>query len=184
MADRLTTPRLILRRHARSDAAALARLLNNWNVVRWLAQVPYPYGERDALDWIGQCHRSWAAGAEYQFVVTLAAGGPLVGHIGLRLDAARQGAELGYWFGEPHWGHGYGTEAARATVGFAFHQLRLDRIWATALPSNGRSLAVLGRAGLKQVGTKLQEFAVLGEMVEVPLLSLTRADYLATPSAS
>ena len=67
--DRLETGRLILRRHRPADAAALARLIDNWNVVRWLAVVPFPYDVGMARDWITRCEETWASGAERQFVI-------------------------------------------------------------------------------------------------------------------
>src|SRR5690606_31403072 len=102
--QRLETDRLLLRRHSRSDARPIARLLNNWNIVRWLAQVPFPYSERDANEWIHQTGRSWANGSEYQFVVVVKDSGEMIGHVGLRVDAARRDGELGYWLGELYWG--------------------------------------------------------------------------------
>ena len=38
----ITTDRLILRPLAAEDAQPIASLVGNWNVARWLAQVPFP----------------------------------------------------------------------------------------------------------------------------------------------
>ncbi len=173
----IETERLALRRHVKADAPAVARLLDDWDVVKWLAQVPFPYTEKDALDWIVQTARNWAEGREYQLGIALRSTGELVGHIGLRMDPDSDSAELGYWLGKPHWGRGYGTEAARSMVRFGFVQLRLDRIWATCLPDNQRSLKVLGKAGLAVEGKRMQEFATRGVTVEVPVLGLARTDW-------
>lgn len=182
--QRVLTERLVLRRHLRADAAPLARLLDNWNVVRWLAQVPFPYTEKDALDWIAQTARNWAEGRDYQFVVARRGDDTLVGHIGLRIDRSGRGGELGYWFGQPYWGLGYAAEAAHATIAFGFEALGLERIWATCLPDNRRSLRVLAKAGLLISGRRVQEFPTLGEAVEVPVLALRRTDWAGSRAAS
>lgn len=180
--QRLATQRLILRRHRSGDAPAIARLINDWEVVRWLADVPFPYTEKDAADWIEQTAENWADGSDYQFVVVLADGGAMVGHIGLRMQQAEVTAspavaELGYWFGRPFWAQGYATEAARATLAFGFDELGLDRIIAGCLADNDRSIRVLTKTGLAPMGVRRQSFATLGQTLEVPLFGLTRAAY-------
>jgi len=189
MAQRADTPRLVLRRPQRGDAAAMAGLLNDWDVARWLAQVPFPYTERDARDWIAQCARNWNRGINYQFAVALrdgdgvsGSGGRVIGHIGLRRgsdDLTAGSAELGYWFGRDHWGAGYGTEAGRAAIGFGFEELGLVRIWATALPDNDRSLGVLRKSGMVPVGTTMQTYATRNATLEVPVLAIDRGGWRA-----
>jgi RimJ/RimL family protein N-acetyltransferase len=170
----LETERLALRRHRRADAPAIARLLNDWDVVRWLAVVPFPYTEKDAHEWIAQTNRNWADGRDYQFVVTLRASGTMVGHMGLRIEKEKSAGELGYWFGQAHWGAGYGSEAAAAVIDFGFRDLDLERIWATCLPDNDRSRRVLAKAGFLEEGRRMQEFATIGRTVEVPVMVLGR----------
>ncbi|MGP1397431.1 MAG: GNAT family N-acetyltransferase [Inquilinaceae bacterium] len=184
IAEILETERLILRRHLPDDAAEIARLLDDWEVVRWLAQVPYPYTEQDALEWIAQTNRNWVEGKDFQFVVVLRDGGEMVGHMGLRVDSNSNGAELGYWFGQAHWGLGFGAEAALAVVDFGFHCLGLERIWATYLPENHRSLNVLQKVGLVEAGRKRQEFSTLGRTVECALLAIRRHQYFGAREAS
>ena len=60
--------------------------------------------------------------------------------------------EVGYRFLETHWGNGYATEAARATIAFGFDELQLDRIVAVTLPDNRASRRVLEKCGLAFVG--------------------------------
>ena len=194
----LTTRRLRLRRHRSDDATQLARLIDNWNVVRWLAEVPFPYTQNDARKWIAQTHRNWQLAKDYQFVVTLAEDGCMVGHIGLRIAASaleptgngqspplrgREG-ELGYWFGEAFWGCGFAAEAALATVEFGFRHLRLERIWAASLPDNAGSLRVLDKAGLKFAARQTRKFSVHGRNEEVPILAMRAVDYWAHVEAA
>lgn len=174
----LETDRLVLRRHTRFDAPAMVGLLNDWEVVRWLTAVPFPYSQRDALTWIAQSNRRWVEGDEYQFGVCDRETGALYGHAGLRLGDRGRAAELGYWFGQAHWGRGYATEAVAALVEFGFEVLHLHRIWASYLPENVRSLHVLSKAGLLPDGFVAQEFATLGRIVDCPRVAIDRDRFL------
>jgi RimJ/RimL family protein N-acetyltransferase len=60
--------------------------------------------------------------------------------------------EVGYRLLEPHWGNGYATEAARASIAFGLDELGLERIVAVTLPDNLASRRVLEKCGLTSVG--------------------------------
>ena len=51
----IATSRLHLSRHEPWDVDALVRGLNNLNVSKWLARVPFPYGRADALAFLALC---------------------------------------------------------------------------------------------------------------------------------
>lgn len=170
----MTTPRLLLRRHEPEDAGPIARLIDNWNVVRWLSQVPFPYTADDAALWIEQCHRTWDEGREYQYVIARSADGRTIGHIGLTLDRDGRSAEFGYWLGQPYWGRGFVREAVQATLTVAFRWLVLDHVRASCIGDNHASLQVLRGAGFVEVGRCRKMFQPQGRQLEVPLLALSR----------
>ena len=66
----LATDRLILRPLVPEDADALHRLVNDWEVARNLAVVPFPYPRKLADDWIQSTRRSLADGSGYQLAIT------------------------------------------------------------------------------------------------------------------
>lgn len=191
--DRLQSDRLVLRRHRRTDARAVSAILNNWSVAEWLIHVPMPYTEQNAQGWISQMIRRWHEGEEYQFLVVARdrrvtsdpalhdSAGRAIGQAGLRTHGSTRDAELGYWLGEAFWGRGYGSEAARMILYFAFMYLRLEFVWATTLPDNDRSIRVLRRIGMRPEGTRMQYFASRGsEEIEVPSFILTRDEHAAS----
>lgn len=170
----LETERLVLRRHVKGDSVAIAELVNNWNVVRWLSQVPHPYTLKDAEDWIRQTENAWMAGRDYQLVMERKSDHTLIGHIGLTLAKEDLAGELGYWIGEPYWGHGFGTEAAEAVLAFGFDRLNLRSIWARVQPENDRSIAILVNLGLKHVGTQDHYYLAGDETFPTPVLMIDR----------
>lgn len=145
----IRTERLILRPFAQSDADTVTALAGNWNVARMVATIPHPYPEGLAADWIGRHAAARESGKGYPFAITL--DGAVVGAIGVtRTDDDRYA--LGYWVGEPWWGRGIATEAARAIVRFARDSLGLDALDATHLDVNPASGRVLAKCGFVRTG--------------------------------
>lgn len=66
--------------------------------------------------------------------------------------AGVRAAKLGYAIGADHWGHGYGTDAARTLTDFAFTTLQLHRVSAATAPDNMASMALLKRLGFVYEG--------------------------------
>ncbi len=59
---------------------------------------------------------------------------------------------MAYWIGEPYWGKGYGTEALRAMIDFAFIEKNLHRVYARYFKSNPASGRVMEKAGMTKEG--------------------------------
>ena len=67
----LTTERLTLRPLTDDDAEALHRLVNDWEVTRTLAVVPFPYPRELADEWIGSTRQSLSPmAAAYHLAIT------------------------------------------------------------------------------------------------------------------
>lgn len=181
----LKTRRLLLRRLQPADAAALHRLINDWEVCRTLAHVPFPY-DRDRADaWIADTETQLAAGTGCHVAITGDENGEemLVGGIGLRLGADRRTGELGYWVGRRFWGHGVASEAVERLARWALANLSLERIEASVAIDNPASAAVLRKIGFRQVGDGVENFLARGGAFPVHRFELTRAD-LPAPEAA
>jgi RimJ/RimL family protein N-acetyltransferase len=82
--------------------------------------------------------------------------GRLVGRTGLKhhdtwtLDP--ENTEVGYLYDRAVWGRGYATEAARASIAFAFETLERQEVISIALPENAASRRVMEKAGLTYAG--------------------------------
>ncbi len=148
----LTTPRLTLRPFCLDDASTVQALAGNYNVARTTLNIPHPYEDGMAEEWIGSHQGTRQAGTGIAYAITLTSSSQLVGAIGLQdIEGSRGG--LGYWIAEPHWGQGYCTEAARALIRFSFDELGLDIIHAEHLESNPASGKVMQKIGMRYVGT-------------------------------
>ena len=86
------------------------------------------------------------------WAVEVAGGAPFVGMVGLHrvrpeLPCA-PAVEVGWRLHPDHWGHGYATEAAAASLRFGFDEAGLDEIVAFTTTLNTRSQAVMERIGM------------------------------------
>ncbi|HEX4965922.1 MAG TPA: GNAT family N-acetyltransferase [Thermoanaerobaculia bacterium] len=143
---RLETERLALRPWRESDVESLVRYANNRNVSLFLRDhFPYPYTPDDAHSWIGRC----LAGARPPQNFAIEHAGEAIGGIGLQplTDVSRFTAEVGYWLGEPFWGHGFATEALRRITRYAFSTFDVERLEAHVFATNPASANVLRKAG-------------------------------------
>ena len=174
----LATDRLVLRPLVPEDADALHRLVNDWEVARNLAVVPFPYPRELADDWIRSTRHSLADGSGYQLAITGREGEHeiMVGVVGLRVDAAQRCGRLGYWVGRRFWGHGVATEAAGRLARWALANLDLDRLEAGVITDNPASAAVLRRIGFRETGEGTDDFLARGGEHPVWRFEATRDD--------
>ncbi|MBN9001054.1 MAG: GNAT family N-acetyltransferase, partial [Rhizobiales bacterium] len=82
--------------------------------------------------------------------------------------------ELGYWLGVEYWGRGFGTEAARATIDFAFEEFAIEQMISGARVVNPASRNILEKCGFQWSGVELHRFEALGSSSPVDCFRLTR----------
>ncbi len=181
----LATERLALRPYRPEDAAELHRLINDWEVARNLAAVPFPYPRALADEWIRSAATSMADGSAYHLVISGTEGEReiIVGGVGLRINAQARTARLGYWVGRRFWRHGVASEAAGRLARWALANLDLVRVEATVATDNSGSIAVLRRIGFRHVGEGTETFVARGGDHDVLRFEATRDDLFGQPEA-
>ena len=135
----------LLRSWSLDDAAAVQRYANNRKIWLNLRNIfPHPYGLEDAQNFLRYVMQN-----EPQAILAIATPAEAIGCIGLRLgsDVHVKTAELGYWLGEPFWGHGIMSEAVAEFTRYAFQTFALVRVFAEPFASNHASARVLEKAG-------------------------------------
>lgn len=149
---RLTTPRLLLRQLRPEDVPALVQYADNRKISDQIVNIPYPYREPQAAFRIAYVARGFKQGTHYVFAIIRQESQELIGEVSLHLDDARRRAQLSYWIGEPFWGRGIATEAARAVLDFGFERLELEYVIASRYAENVASGRVLEKIGLRPAG--------------------------------
>lgn len=145
----IRTPRLVLTTPTSAHAPAIANLCNNINVHKWMARLPFPYHLSDAEFFIEQIVPS-----PEECCFAILREGTLMGVVGLHLAPERL-PELGYWLGEPYWGHGYATEAGEALVGAA-RVAGTTTLRSRARKDNAGSRNVLRKLGFIEIGEEIE----------------------------
>ena len=147
----LRTSRLLLRPWREADLSAFAALNADPEVRRWFPGTL----TRDESD--AQAMRIQEHFVAHQFgfwAVEVPGIASFVGFVGLKhvtfAAPFAPAVEAGWRLSRDHWGHGYATEAARATLSHGFGPLGLTEIVAFAVPGNLSSLRVMERIGMQQ----------------------------------
>jgi len=151
----LETERLLLRPwRAAEDLDALATLNADPAVMRWVAP-NRPLRRDESADLLDRVLRHWEDhGFGLWAVAPREEGRPCIGFAGLAvpsyLPAILPAVEVGWRLSPAWWGRGLATEAARASIAFAFERLALRSVVAVVDARNERSLRVAEKLGMRR----------------------------------
>jgi len=149
----LTTNRLRLRPYLITDARDVQRLAGDARIADTTVNVPHPYNDGVAEKWIAFHRTAFEAKASVIFAITLTSNSELVGTASLiNISENDARAEIAYWVGIEHWGHGYCTEAVQRLTQYAHEELQITRIVAKCFARNPASARVMEKAGLQREG--------------------------------
>jgi ribosomal-protein-alanine N-acetyltransferase len=178
---RLRTARLLLREFRPSDREPFAALNADPEVAATLSRA-LTREESDAF--ADAIERHWAEDGFGLWALERLDDGAFLGFTGLAVPSWSPvpGVEIGWRLARGAWGFGYATEAASATLGFAFETLRLGELMSLTALSNTRSRAVMERLGM--VHDPASDFAHPRLPADHPLSAhvtyrLSRDDWLA-----
>lgn len=172
----LLTDRLRLRPYRADDVGAMFEVFGDHEVMR------FSMSGGDASIAVTQARIDKLIAHQDKFGFSLwvvedrATGAPL-GDCGLKHLEDGPEVEVGYRFAKAHWGRGYASEAAAASVRYGFQELQLPRIVAVVDPLNTASCRVIEKIGLKY------QHAALYYARTLSYFALNREDYR-EPSAT
>lgn len=103
-----------------------------------------------------------------------------IGNVGLhRIDWKNRTAVFGIVLGEKaYWGQGFGTDATRTILRFAFEELNLHRVELEVFDFNTRAMRSYEKAGFHHEGTRRQALFRHGRYHDVHLMSILQSEYL------
>lgn len=142
------TERLLLRPGWPEDAPEVFNAINDRDIVRMLANAPWPYTLSDAKHWLDSEPEPLLPNF-LLFERTI--GAPVfIGSAGLGWDDNDK-IQIGYWLRRSHWGKGFATEAGRAVLEVAA-ALGHKHISAGHFTDNPGSGSVLRKLGFRPTG--------------------------------
>lgn len=145
----LRSERIVLRPLREDDASTIQMLANDFDVVRWMSRIPYPYTIDDAkyfIEHVAPLEVSWAIDVIDEGMIG-------VGGFAFRTESAD--IELGYWLGRSYWRSGFATEAARSMLDYAWSR-GSQRVLSGFFEGNTRSQRVLEKCGFQIVGQSMR----------------------------
>lgn len=151
-----------LRPLAASDEAALVAALADYELVRWLAVVPWPFTADDFRDFLGR------ARAGTHWVIDDAHG--LAGVVSLA-------PHLGYWVARRAQGQGYAAEAAGAVLAAHFADPNVGSVRSGHFAGNTASARVLTRLGFQTCGQHPETCLAQNCTLSHVDMALTRDDF-------
>ncbi|MBP5605937.1 MAG: GNAT family N-acetyltransferase [Ruminiclostridium sp.] len=157
-----------------SDAADLAAALSNKNVQDNLRDgLPFPYTEKDGLDYI---NAMLSADKNDTFAFAVTVDDKAIGSIGVfrQGNIHRLTAELGYYIAEEYWGKGVMTEAVKQICEYVFAKSDIIRIYAEPFSYNSASCRVLEKAGFQFEGLLRQNAVKNNKVVDMKMYALIK----------
>jgi len=164
---------ITLRAWRRPDIPSLVRYANNRKIWLNLRNIfPHPYTHAEAEQWLTICESNRGPTTNFAIVVD----GEAIGGIGCRVldDVNCKTAEIGYWLGEPLWGHGIATAALAQATDYAFRTFGLERIEAMVFEWNPASARVLEKCRYTLEGRLLRSIFKDGQMADSLLYARIR----------
>ncbi|HJN45727.1 MAG TPA: GNAT family protein [Vicinamibacterales bacterium] len=166
----IETPRLILRRPAAGDAAAMfSRYASDPAVTRYLGWATHQAVD-DTRAFLSFSDAEWERWPAGPYLICSRAGGELLGGTGLGFETPQR-ASTGYVLARDAWGQGYATETLQAIVKPA-RRAGVQRLYALCHPDHRPSRRVLEKCDFQLEGTlrRHSEFPNLRRGVAVDVL--------------
>jgi len=165
----------IVRSYRHYDGPSLVKYANNPRVAGMLRDMfPHPYTLASAEAWLYFVEKQ---PVESYFAIVR--NDDCIGGIGLNLqnDVNRMNADIGFWLGEPFWGHGIATEAVRALLKYGFETLRLNRIQANIFESNLATRCVLKKTGFAKEGRLRKSVVKNGQIMDQLVFAILQDEF-------
>lgn len=146
---RLETPRLELRPLELRDFDAYAKLVADPEASRFVGgPQPRSVAWRGFMTMAGAWHLQGFA----MFSVVVKGSGEWIGRVGPWKPDGWPGTEVGWGIARSHWRQGYATEAAVASIDWAFSELGWSEVIHTIDPRNQASVALAEKLGSRYRG--------------------------------
>ncbi len=172
--------RIVLRSWKDEDVSDLVEGLNNINVSKWMASVPFPYTEDDAKAFINYTKENDES-KKMSLAIVLKENNKVIGGTEItNIDRRNGTAGGGIWLNEAYQKKGYGTEAFATRIKYAFETLGLRRIENGYYPGNEKSMKMQEKLGYKYEGTRRKKFFCMatGEYMDECVTGLLKEEFI------
>ncbi len=109
--------------------------------------------------------------------------GNYIGHCGLHaVDDEAHTCELGIEIGDRgYWGQGYGRDAVRLLLTYAFEHMNMNRVWLNTHSENERAIRCYKACGFVEEGRLRQQIWIRGHYVDRVIMGVLKAEIAQPP---
>lgn len=151
--------------------------LNDWETAQLLAPgIPYPLNIEDETEWF---ERQRTAKDQRVFAIVTLDKNQIIGNCGLhQMDWKNRRAVFGIFIGDKsYWGKGYGTDATRTILQYAFEQLGLNRVELWVYDFNLRAIRAYEKSGFRREGVRRQGLYRNGAFHDEIMMGILREEW-------
>ncbi len=151
--------------------------LNDWETIQYLMPgIPLPQTLETETEWFethGKDKNSII------FAILALSDKNLIGNCGIHaVDYKNRKAVFGIFIGDKkYWGKGYGTDAVRTTLRFAFEQMGLNRVELEVYDLNPRAMRAYEKAGFQREGAHRQGLYRDGKFHDIYIMGILREEW-------
>jgi RimJ/RimL family protein N-acetyltransferase len=175
-APEIVTPRLVLARLLRGDAASVFGYRSDPEVARYQSWVPR--SEEETLRAIELQPPFGTPETWCQLGIRLLDRGQLIGDLGVHFQADQpHQVEIGFTVAPGHQRRGFGAEAVTGLLGHLFGPLHIHRVHASVDPRNAASVALLQRVGMRQEAHFRESLWFKGEWVDDLVFAVLESEW-------
>jgi ribosomal-protein-alanine N-acetyltransferase len=173
----ITTARLVLRKMLPADADDMFEYAESPIVTQYLLWDPH-VSRRFTHSYLKFLQGQYAAGAFFDWAITLADSGKMIGTCGFAaIDLENDTGEIGYVINPDFWGMGYATEALGRVMSFGFGVLGMHRIYVRIMSGNLASERVAKKCGMRHEATLYSSLLVKGEYRTIKIYAILRDEF-------
>ncbi len=174
-----------LRAHAATDIDASLRWINDTEVTRTLA-ARYPMSRQSETAWLESVSTGGALHRDHVAFAIETREGRHIGNCGIEsVSWENRAATVGILIGEKDcWGKGYGTDAMRTMLRFAFREMNLHRVQLEVLAFNERGRASYVKCGFAEEGRRRDAWFADGAYHDAVIMGVLRSEFDALDAAA
>jgi len=173
---RMIGERIYLRPLELEDVERCMKWINDPEVNHFLVSGRFPINQLREEEWLRNHYKS---DKDVIFAICLKEKDRHIGNCGLHLiNWVDRNAVLGIMIGEKHyWNKGYGTEAVKLLLKYAFSILNLVRVELTVFDFNKRGIRAYKKAGFKEEGRLRKKRFKNGEYCDEIFMGVLREEW-------
>lgn len=137
-----------------------------------------PWSLEQAKGWLEYVNEKAKKGEGFFFAVCELGDDRFIGTTWLKeVDHWHGSSELAIYMDHEHLGAGFGTDAQRALLNFAFKSIGLNRVWLTVFTSNARAIRSYEKLGFRREGVMRQSWRGVDGLEDSVLMAILREEW-------